>query len=244
MQFVGRFKCKGLCTNCPFHSCFMFFQCSKPSCQGYFVFILLEQIYQYPKITEFELKPAEVMVASVGAFTTLTTVSYLFRVQNRTWYFTMLVQCGLGLGVSTIWALHFVGMRAIKLIGVDSSDIKFDSGLTLLSAVSPWMFSTFAIHVLKSERSKLRILVAAILLTIGIASMHYTGVVAERGLFNPTIDAGMILKTLVEFKSAMELRNLYGRQPSFTCFATDFNENSSLASQDKPCQFNILNPNN
>ena len=190
------------------------------------------------------MKPAEVMVASVGAFTTLTTVSYLFRVQNRTWYFTMLVQCGLGLGVSTIWALHFVGMRAIKLIGVDSSDIKFDSGLTLLSAVSPWMFSTFAIHVLKSERSKLRILVAAILLTIGIASMHYTGVVAERGLFNPTIGAGMILKTLVEFKSAMELRNLYGRQPSFTCFATDFNENSSLASQDKPCQFNILNPNN
>lgn len=134
-----------------------------------------------------------VMVASVGAFTTLTTVSYLFRVQNRTWYFTMLVQCGLGLGVSTIWALHFIGMRAINLIGVDSADIKFDTGLTLLSAVSPWMFSTFAIHVLKSERSKLRILVAAILLTIGIGSMHYTGVVAERGLFNATIDPGMAL---------------------------------------------------
>lgn len=152
------------------------------------------------KRTSFELKTSEVMVASVGAFTTLTTVSYLFRVQNRTWYFTMLVQCGLGLGVSTIWAQHFIGMRAIKLMqGAHSTDIKFDTGLTLLSAVSPWMFSTFAIHVLKSERSKLRILVAAIFLTIGFATMHYTGVVAERGLFNPTIDAGMILKTPENF---------------------------------------------
>ena len=178
------------------------------------------------------------MVASVGAFTTLTTVSYLFRVQNRTWYLTMLVQCGLGLGVSTIWALHFIGMRAIKLIGADSADIKFDTGLTLLSAVSPWMFSTFAIHVLKSERSKLRILVAAILLTIGIASMHYAGVVAERGLFSPTIDAGMILKTfetLVEFKPAIKSRNLYGRQLVLPCFQlTSTKTSSSLASQDKP----------
>ena len=108
----------------------------------------------------------------------------------------MLVQCGLGLGVSTIWAGHFIGMRAIKLTlgGAHSADIEFDTGLTLLSAVSPSMFSTFAIHVLKSERSKLRILVAAILLAIAIATMHYTGVVAERGLFSPTIDAGMILK--------------------------------------------------
>ena len=37
LQFASRFKCTGGCTNCsncPFQSCFMFFQCSELSGQG------------------------------------------------------------------------------------------------------------------------------------------------------------------------------------------------------------------
>ena len=90
------------------------------------------------------------------------------------------------------------GMRAIRLVGLDSGAIEFDTGLTLLSAGSSWMFSTFAIHVLKSKERSPRqsLVVAASLLTFGIGSMHYAGVVAERGLFNPTLDVGMAVKIL------------------------------------------------
>ena len=130
-----------------------------------------------------------VLVASVGAFPTLTTASYLPRVRSWKWYFVMLVQSGLGLGVATTWSLHFIGMRAATLIGPSSDSspgkLSFDVSLTILSAFFVWISSTIALHVLHNN-DKWKCcslggpLLATFWLALGIGGMHYLGLAAER----------------------------------------------------------------
>ena len=110
------------------------------------------------------------------------------------------MQSGLGLGVATTWSLHFIGMRAATLIGPSSRPDKFsfDAGLTMLSALFVWIFSTIAIYVLHNK-DKWKCcslggpLLAAFCLSLGIGGMHYLGLLAERGQFIPRFDPWMIV---------------------------------------------------
>ena len=133
-----------------------------------------------------------VMLAAAGAFATLTTSSYLRLVRSTYWYVTMVFQSGLGLGVSTVWCMHFVGMRSIVLSSAKhemggSISFGFELGFTVLSAVLCWLFASLAIHVSVGEvaaaNDSARLLSAGALLTIGVGAMHYLGLIAERGQF-------------------------------------------------------------
>ena len=146
-----------------------------------------------------------VMVAVVGAFVTLTTSSYVQLVRSSCWYTVMVLQCGLGLGVATVWCMHFVSMRSFKLcaafISDASMDVSFELGLTLLSAVSCWLFSCLAVHVCIGQvtvfqrgfQRGVRVPASGALLAVGIGSMHYLGMLAERGRFVIIYDGWLVL---------------------------------------------------
>ena len=144
-----------------------------------------------------------VMVAVVGAFASLTTSSYIRVVRNSAWYVVMVFQCGLGLGISTVWCMHFVGMRSVSLCSENlDTDThlspSFDLGLTLLSAILPWMFASLAIHVSMGQAANARLglvrfPLSATLLSVGVGSMHYLGLLAERGQFIVHYNVGMVI---------------------------------------------------
>ena len=148
-----------------------------------------------------------VMVAVVGAFTTLTTSSYIRLVRNSCWYVVMVVQCGLGLGVSTVWSMHFVGMRSFVLWRIDveeelNTPVGFELGLTLLSAGVCWLFASLAIHVsvgqtviFKSHYTRMP--AATVLLATGVGSMHYLGLLAEQGQFVCVFDGWLVLLSVL-----------------------------------------------
>jgi signal transduction histidine kinase/CheY-like chemotaxis protein len=78
---------------------------------------------------------------------------------------------------SGIWAMHFVGMLAFRL----PIPIAFDLPLTLVSLLLPIAASCLALwQVSRAELGTKRLAVSAVLMGIGIAAMHYTGMAAMR----------------------------------------------------------------
>jgi len=78
---------------------------------------------------------------------------------------------------SGIWAMHFVGMLAFRL----PIPIAFDLPITFFSLLLPIAASMLALwQVGRFELGRMRLAVSAVLMGIGIAAMHYTGMAAMR----------------------------------------------------------------
>ena len=154
-----------------------------------------------------------VLISAVGAFATLTTAAYIRLVRNSRWYFVLLLQCGLGLGVCTVWAMHFVAMRSIALRGGEDSGasttlpMSFDLITTGISALLAWMLCTIAVHVALGRKAadqravldgeaSIRLPAASVILAVGIGVMHYVGLLAERGPFLIYLDGGLIMASI------------------------------------------------
>ena len=74
-----------------------------------------------------------------------------------------------------IWAMHFIGMLAFRL----PIELGYDLALTGLSLLIAIVSSAFALWlVCQKDLPTLRLLGGSVLLGIGIASMHYTGMAA------------------------------------------------------------------
>ncbi|MES9876296.1 MAG: EAL domain-containing protein [Candidatus Sedimenticola sp. PURPLELP] len=74
-----------------------------------------------------------------------------------------------------IWSMHFVGMLAFKL----PVPVSYDVPITLLSIVPAWVGTGIAFYLLsRKETGPFSLVVAAFLIGIAIASMHYTGMAA------------------------------------------------------------------
>ncbi|AOB32865.1 hypothetical protein AKI39_22145 [Bordetella sp. H567] len=82
--------------------------------------------------------------------------------------------CAIGLG---IWSMHFVGMLAFSL----PIPLGYDVGLTSLSLFIGVASAVFALWLVCQERLPWRRLSAgALLMGVGVAGMHYTGMAALR----------------------------------------------------------------
>ena len=83
--------------------------------------------------------------------------------------------CGcatLGLG---IWAMHFIGMLALHL----PVHVKYDVPLTLASMLPGIFASWLALrHLMEDKPSRFRVAIAGLVVGIGIATMHYSGMAA------------------------------------------------------------------
>ncbi|WP_333901342.1 putative bifunctional diguanylate cyclase/phosphodiesterase [Enterobacter wuhouensis] len=81
--------------------------------------------------------------------------------------------CTLGIG---IWSMHFIGMLSMKMPVMMS----YDLWLTLASLGISVLASTLAINIAVSGKSlsRFRLLLATLILSAGVVSMHYVGMTA------------------------------------------------------------------
>jgi signal transduction histidine kinase/ActR/RegA family two-component response regulator len=121
---------------------------------------------------------------AVAIFASYTGLSLADRVRSSHGAAAAGWTAGGALALGTgIWAVHFIGMLAFTL----PIPVGYDLGITGLSLVLPVVVTGLAFWQLRHRVvSAPRLAVAALLMGLGIAGMHYTGMAAMR--MEPGID--------------------------------------------------------
>ncbi|MBU0723877.1 MAG: bifunctional diguanylate cyclase/phosphodiesterase [Alphaproteobacteria bacterium] len=113
-----------------------------------------------------------VLVATLASYTTLILSK---RIVTTTGSATLWLGFGaLSMGIG-IWSMHFIGMLAFDL----PIPLGYDQGMTVVSLIIAIVMSGFALMQIRNNRlTANRLLAAGLLLGLGIAAMHYTGMAA------------------------------------------------------------------
>jgi len=113
------------------------------------------------------------LVAVLASYTALDMTERINATQEyagRSWLFGGAVAMGIG-----IWSMHFVGMLAFRL----PIDLGYDPWITFLSLLIAVGVSGFALWIVSRPELPLRRLInSALVMGVGIAAMHYTGMAA------------------------------------------------------------------
>ncbi|MCI0365531.1 MAG: histidine kinase, partial [Phycisphaerales bacterium] len=117
-----------------------------------------------------------VVVAGTASFVALDLASriaaYKGRKTARYWLAGGAISMGIG-----IWSMHFVGMLAYRL----PIPLSYDVRITLLSLAIAILTAGFALYwASRAEMNWNKLLGGALLMGLGIASMHYSGMAAMR----------------------------------------------------------------
>jgi len=91
-----------------------------------------------------------------------------------------------------IWSMHFIGMLAIKT----AFSIDYDILPTLISFLVCVLVTGTAIY-LASLRARRMLVIAAVVMGLGIAAMHYIGIVAVHGRAHMRHDPAFIVASIV-----------------------------------------------
>ncbi|HYT15672.1 MAG TPA: EAL domain-containing protein [Burkholderiales bacterium] len=115
-----------------------------------------------------------IVVATVASYVALDLASRVAATHgtrsSRYWLFGGALSMGTG-----IWSMHFIGMLAFQL----PIPMSYDIPITLASLLIAAVVSGFALYTISHGRLSLRrLLLAGLLMGIGIACMHYTGMAA------------------------------------------------------------------
>ena len=114
-----------------------------------------------------------VLVATLASYTALDLTSRITASKGRAaklWLLGGAFSMGTG-----IWSMHFIGMLAFSL----PVPMGYDVPVTLLSMLIAIVVSGFALYtVSRSKLTARNLLTGGVLMGIGIASMHYTGMAA------------------------------------------------------------------
>lgn len=114
-------------------------------------------------------------ISFLGAFVALTAAQRIRDKNYKINNFNLTVS-SIALGGISVWSMHFTGMMALN-IGMGSGYNLAETIISLLVAI----FSTFwALAYVAKDSSNIRILIAGGLLGIGVASMHYIGMLGMR----------------------------------------------------------------
>lgn len=126
------------------------------------------------------------VVAIVAAYAAVGIAYRLKRTtgpERQTWQLGGAAAFGFG-----VWAMHFIGMTALKVPIM----VSYDPAITALSVVFALFAGWVAIGIIGRENIKLpQILIGGTLLGAGIGAMHYTGMFAMR------MDAGLSFDPLL-----------------------------------------------
>jgi NO-binding membrane sensor protein with MHYT domain len=114
----------------------------------------------------------------VAIFASYTSLSLADRVRSSRGLAAYLWTAGGALAMGTgIWAMHFIGMLAFRL----PIPLGYDFGITALSLLLPVAVSGLALWQLRERTVPgIRLAASALLLGLGTAGMHYTGMAAMR----------------------------------------------------------------
>jgi NO-binding membrane sensor protein with MHYT domain/signal transduction histidine kinase len=117
-----------------------------------------------------------IAIATIASYTALDVSGRVSargsRLKSWTWLTVGAISMGTG-----IWSMHFIGMLAFHL----PIPVAFDPTITLLSLIIAIVVSAIALFILRRPELRTRgLAIAAILMGIGISTMHYTGMFAMR----------------------------------------------------------------
>ena len=117
-----------------------------------------------------------VLIATIASYTALDLASRMLA--SAGWaHWAWLGAAAVAMG-GGIWSMHFVAMLAFSLPGLEAS---YDLGLTLLSLALPVVVTAFGFVVAhRNEGSLLAIAASGLVMGLGIAAMHYSGMAAMR----------------------------------------------------------------
>lgn len=115
-----------------------------------------------------------VLIAAIASFTALDLAGRFRATSGRTshrWLVTAAVALGGG-----IWAMHFVAMLAFSMPGMA---VHYDAWLTTLSFILPIFVTGLGFYIVKLRENSFAAMGASgLVMGLGIAAMHYTGMAA------------------------------------------------------------------
>ncbi|WP_322069265.1 putative bifunctional diguanylate cyclase/phosphodiesterase [Paraburkholderia bannensis] len=123
-----------------------------------------------------------VVVAFLASFTALEGAAMLSAVTSSRWRHAWLAAsaCAMGIG---IWSMHFIGMIALTLPIAVGYDLDATAGSLALAVLAALVALATVSRGCLSAR---RLLAAGIVMGLGVAAMHYTGMLAIH--MSPSID--------------------------------------------------------
>ena len=136
---------------------------------------------------------ASYCIASLASFTAFSIVDRIkaSRIQRHRslWYLGGIITLGAG-----IWAMHFTGMLAYDLHGGNSYDVL----LTAISILPAILGSRFALqYQISEQRGFWRLQVDGVLMALGIAVMHFTGMEAMHMDAELRYDIGLFVLSIL-----------------------------------------------
>jgi signal transduction histidine kinase/NO-binding membrane sensor protein with MHYT domain len=130
---------------------------------------------------------------------------------RRTWLGAGAVTMGIG-----VWAMHFIGMLALKLpVG-----ISYDAFVSMLSTLPAILAGGVTLHVISRPKiRKAELFAGGTLMGLGIGAMHYGGMEAMRGvgrqivmMFDERLFAVSIVVAVVLANLALYINSVVGRR--------------------------------
>src|SRR5882757_7013726 len=115
-----------------------------------------------------------ILIAALASYTALDLATRMRAAASGRASSGWLAAAAVAMG-GGIWSMHFVGMLAFSLPGIE---ISYDPFLTLLSLVIPIVVAAAAFAVV--GRRPQALLASGFAMGLGISGMHYTGMAAMR----------------------------------------------------------------
>jgi NO-binding membrane sensor protein with MHYT domain len=147
------------------------------------------------------------LVATFASYIALDITGRL-RDASNTRYASLLWLLGGAFAMGAgIWSMHFIGMLAFNMPGMN---MVFDPWWTVLSMLVAILASSFALYLLKAKVIKtIHLVLGGVILGISIASMHYVGMHAMKIMVNihylPSLFLLSILIAIIASEAALYL---------------------------------------
>ncbi len=133
------------------------------------------------------------IISVVGSFAALR-LAKLIPLHERNDRLPWILGASFALAGGGIWSMHFIAMLAFDM----GMPVSYDIPLTALSMVIAWVVTGIGFYVVSQRSSSpVRLGLAGILMGLGVASMHYTGMEAMRMGATLTYDVPLVLLSLV-----------------------------------------------
>src|SRR5437879_165244 len=135
--------------------------------------LALAEMHHHAAFHDPVLVALSILIAALASYTALDLATRMRAASGRarrSWLVAAAIAMGGG-----IWSMHFVGMLAFSLPGIE---ISYDPFLTLLSLVIPIVVAAAAFAVV--GRRPQALLASGLAMGLAISAMHYTGMGAMR----------------------------------------------------------------
>lgn len=115
------------------------------------------------------------LVASLASYSALDFAAYLVSRKSKSMNKKFAHIAGAFVLGGGIWAMHFIGMLSYKM----DMFVEYDPVMTIVSMAAAMILAYAVLHIVKSRVMAMRtVFIGAILLGLGICTMHYTGMAA------------------------------------------------------------------